>query len=117
MTGSGSRIDLQNRKYRVACDHKRLVMKLAPLHGETEYSYLVTLERKKPVSIFGWPLYMIRKNMFSHVKIAQSEVESITWSKSGSSWNVNLGERGIISALENVDSFKEMKNEFFNSRM
>jgi hypothetical protein len=92
--------------------HKVLVSRLKPLPGESQISYLVALDFKKPKTCFGWPMFMIRTTFTKFAKIPQNEVEQITWFEERSGWNVKLANGGI-SELSTKDAFVELKYKYY----
>lgn len=84
---------------------------LPPLPGEKLQSYLLPLSYRRPKNLLLWPLYALRSCFSTHVKIYQSEVESVTWKKKGDCWQVSLA-TGQLSGIENIEPFIKMKNHY-----
>lgn len=94
------------------CDngHKFVFVKLAPLQGDTEESYLVTLNYQKPSNIFEWPLYLLRNIGGNSVKVYSGEVEGITWrQESDSLWTLKVSRFRVFPGLADVENWHELK--------
>jgi hypothetical protein len=92
--------------------HKLKVSRLMSLSGESELSYLVALEYRKPITLFGWPLYWLRCFFMSNAKISFSEVESILWEELKTSWRVKLIS-GSINGIDNINNFVLLKKTYY----
>ena len=97
----------------MACKHNKTVKKLAPLSSNDEESYLVPVSYAEPNSLFDWPLYLLRTNFASHIKIFSSEVENVTWKKGPRGWCVTLANGKKLNALDSIEPFIHMKNDFY----
>lgn len=99
----------------MTCKHNKSIKKVAPLSSKDENSYLVSLGYAEPNSFFGWPIYWLRANFSTHIKIFASEVEKVTWKESSIGWCVTLANGKKLDGLDSIKPFIDMKNDFYKS--